>query len=602
MVDSFGDELKRLCDSGDDLLGYLSTVLKDEVANKQKSLKTLLEDEIASIHSHFIKDYRENVLGVIEERLRQVELLEEMVTESIDKITVNRDRIDDIIRRSTESKKGVEESEDRIRIVSGFRDLFLIDESVTENVLASGNLDTTLLDYMDLIEKKRSNCRKLLELVPNARLAIESLNHSVEVLELMYEKIFIAVKNGSGSLNSKSLNRALLFVQERPHLLDQAVGSVARHRGDSLGLKFISLLRDGLESTAFDTVRFVSDMLSWLLEQLLEEHSFLDSVLTGIRSKDSQLPLAIDNAFSGVVEMISMRFDTSIEQTYSVIDLFKLCRVLDFYSLKIQAQISRFPDSLILHDMQSFRQKSWSKFHHQWDTRVHLARTQENFFLQQNHIQALQPVPFVTETAYLLDSLLDIYTDSSESTDDEIFSLLSSGIDPLIQLCIHLRNSMSAIDGCVFFLNCLSSIQSPLRKYRVAENTVTNLNTLIDSEMEVLITQVTEFILKRVGLFDKLETIRRIGNGDVLNEPEFHPIGISSSLKGFYSTLFTQGIVASSSQVDLLITRELRSRARQEVSRNIADAYETIYKIVSSDRFGGIASHTPDQVRALLDV
>jgi hypothetical protein len=120
--------------------------------------------------------------------------------------------------------------------------------------------------------------------------------------------------------------------------------------------------------------------------------------------------------------------------------------------------------------------------------------------------------------------------------------------------------------------------------------------------MEVLITQVTEFILKRVGLFDKLETIRRIGNGDVLNEPEFHPIGISSSLKGFYSTLFTQGIVASSSQVDLLITRELRSRARQEVSRNIADAYETIYKIVSSERFGGIASHTPDQVRALLDV
>ena len=611
-VDSITRSSELIRGLEDGLLDYMSLILKDDFVNKQKNVKLTLEDELVTIHSKAIQSFRTNVLDLIDLRVRHIETLEELVTEAIDKITVNRERIEDVIRRSSDSKAEVDQLESRMKTVAAFRDLFIIDNSVTDNVLASGNLDTTLLDYLELIEKKRNNCRRLLELVPNAQLAIESLNQSVEILELIYEKLFLSIKN-TASTNPKSLNRALFFLQDRPHLLDQAIACIARNRGDLLGLRFVTLLRNGLESTSFDTVRFVSDMLSWLLEQFIEEQSFMDSLVRDLRSGSSLIIAALDTTLVGVFEMISMRFDSSVEQTFSVIDLFRLSRLMDFYTTKITSRFGSDSESSFMEDFAALRHKCWSKFHYQWETRVQVARTEENFFLHQNHIQALQPVPFVTETAYLLDSLLDIYTDglSGEDSgmDDEIFSLLSSGIDPLVQLCLHITNGggMSRIDGCVFFLNCLSSIQSPLKKYPVAADTVKNLDTLIDSEMEILVSEVTQFILKRVGLSDKLETIHRIestggGKEQILNEPEFHPIGLSSSLKGFYSTLFTQGIAASSGQVDLLITRELRSRARENVSKNIADAYEKIYKVISGDTLRGIATHTPEQVRTLLDV
>ena len=610
-IDCINDGLSLLSRDDNELLSFLSTILKDDYKNKTMNIKQTLEDEMVSLHGRFIQGYRTNVIDAIDLRLKHIETLEDIVTEAIDKITVNRERIENVIRRSSETKASLDHHENRTRSAAAFRDLFVIDTSATDNVLVSGtNLESSLLDYADLIEKKRSNCRKLLDLVPNAQLAIESLNQSVKILELLYEKIFLAIKSGgSPSPSPASLNRALLYLQERPHMFEQAVTSISRVRGDNLGQKFLTLLRNGLESTAFDTVRFVSDMMSWLLEQLIYEQSFFESIFHNVRSSDSLIPTSIDSSFTGVLEMISIRFDSSLEQTYSVIDLFKLSRVMDFYSQKFHSSVGES----CLADIPILRKKCWTRFNHQWETRVQEARSDDSSSSAQ-HISALQPIPFVTETAFLLDSLLDIYTDGCDSDveaatmDDEIFSLLSSSIDPLVQLCLHVSTtSMSRIDGCVYFLNCLSSIQAPLKKYTVAEHTMKNLDTLIDSQMEVLVTEITQLILKRVGLLDKLHVIDRVeqiggGREKVLAEPEFHPIGLASSLKGFYSTLFTQGISASSGQIDLLLTRDLRLRARQTVSKNIADAYEKIFQYVNGESLRGVASHTPDQVRALLDV
>jgi hypothetical protein len=218
-----------------------------------------------------------------------------------------------------------------------------------------------------------------------------------------------------------------------------------------------------------------------------------------------------------------------------------------------------------------------------WKSRIQQAQTD------------LQPFVFVTETAYLLDTLLEICQDTDidgsrnqPRTDSQLESLLSSDIDPLIQLCFQVSCSQP-LQSSVFMLNCMSTIVAPLKKYNVAGATVSRIEGLIEQELKKLVDETSRQFFHRVGLLDKFEILDSGG--------EFHPMSLSTSFKSFYATLFTATV--GSGHVDSLVTSDLRERTRTSVAENIANLYERIY-IATKDL--GIATHTPDQVRALLDL
>jgi len=557
------------------LIDYLSVVVDDNSVNARKNIKATLEEELLQTHSRFINDYNEHVLKIIDAKLADLAVLDEIITDSIDKITINRERIGEVIDKSIKSKSEMDQQEHQISILDKFEELFLIDSSHFQD----NRLDITLLDFMDKIEKKRANCKRLLEIAPNSNLAIESLHHSVSILEQMYEKIFLSLTGNEEPLPPVSvLSRCLGFLSERPHMQEKVLNHIVKVRADDLGEEFVSLLNNGLEANAFDSVRFVSDMLSWLMEHVAIETGFFTDLL----GSPQPTPIIVDKTLSGVLEMIAVRFDSAITQTYSVVDLFKLGKILDYYVTKIpQIQI-----------MQS---QAWSQFQSQWQSRTLVDDL--------SSIKSLQPLPIVTETAFLLDTLLDIHSESSScDTFDSphLMTLLSTGIDPVIRMCRR-RTDIGKIDSSIFFLNCVSTIQMTLRKYPVARESVEQLSELITNELAILVDEMSRSILKRVGLLDKLDLLSQVTTGgiDVLNRPEFHPISLSSAFKSFYATLFTQGISGGASHVDLLVTRELREEARNSVARKISDSYEKIYNVTNEL---GIAVHSPAQVRALLDI
>jgi hypothetical protein len=109
-----------------------------------------------------------------------------------------------------------------------------------------------------------------------------------------------------------------------------------------------------------------------------------------------------------------------------------------------------------------------------------------------------------------------------------------------------------------------------------------------------------EIVLRNTGLGTKLEALRATLS---LGKPietvaDLHPIAISSAIKSFYSLLFTQGIGVLS-HVDSLIAKELRAEARRDIGERLASTYEEIYRSINHL---GVATHTPEQIRTLLDL
>jgi hypothetical protein len=579
---------------------YLSGMINDNSVFTRKNLKSILESELVSIHGKFLGEYQSKVCENVGSSLSDVDRLEFMLTDAIDRLSINRERIESAIDKSVSIKNETEKIERKLVLLSRFSELFVTEKNSVET-------DTydfeSLVRRLDEIGRTRANCQELLKIIPNSSIAIESLNHSVEALDYVYERVYFAITKAHASITKEHLSRALFHLQDRPHHFHQCMMSLCKTHCDVLGGQFIQVLtkeQGGLEFNSFDSLKFLSGMLSWLLESARSEHEWLSCILDGIRestwNESSSKGVYLDTCVSGVIELIEARFSNIIKSTFGPIDLFKLSKIISFY----QSKMRPIAGSQTIEDLGSLKEIAWQSFMRQWEQRV---QSERNSIMFQPSNHGLSPLPIISETVFMLDNILPVYSDAeSDLNDDEIFSILSPSIDPLVQICAQTASQwgLSKTESATFILNCISTLQSPLKRFEFTKDYVSHLATLIEDQMEVLVSSTTEAILKKVGLLDKLIALRsaKASGADMTTIGDAHAISMTASFKAFYALLFSQGMSAAT-HTDMLVTRDLRTEARQGIGKSISAAYRELYEAVEDM---GIATHSPDQVQALLDI
>ena len=580
-------------------ISYFSDILKDHMQNPVVNVKSILESTLLDVHGRFVVEYEQNVSGYVTQKSNSLDHIDQRLSDIIDKLSSNRERIGLALDRSGDISDEVAHLERKLKLIGRFHDLFNMEE------LYATEPDSTdinkVLDAFCKIEQKRRNCQLLLKTVPNAVLAIESLNKSVKILDGLYENLYFCLVREGDGVEPTIVAKSASFLQERPHLLHDSFLSISRGRCDSLSSRFLRVLtrdEDGLELNSFDAVKYVSDMMSWLMEAIVAEKDLLDAYTISVRETTWSVPPVLprvdylDVVLSGVIEMIDSRFTNAVKSSFSVLELFKLSKVVAFYNSKVKYACGAATQNAL----KGMHHLAWSSFQFQWERRI---LSQRSAVLHQPG----GPPQIINETAFLLDNILEIESESAgldeSENQEEVFAVLSTGIDPLIQLCFQTTGTKT--ETAVFLINCLSVLQGPLKKHSsFTSMTLRNISALIEDQLKVLVDETKQTVLATTGLGPKLHAIRdATAHGEAIeSNPDLHPIALSSCIKSFYSLLFTQGISAIS-HVDSLMSRELRAEARLTIGSAIADTYKELYEAVS---YLGVASHTPDQVRALLDV
>uniref|UniRef100_A0A0G4HA30 Conserved oligomeric Golgi complex subunit 6 n=1 Tax=Chromera velia CCMP2878 TaxID=1169474 RepID=A0A0G4HA30_9ALVE len=197
---------------------------------------------------------------------------------------------------------------------------------------------------------------------------------------------------------------------------------------------------------------------------------------------------------------------------------------------------------------------------------------------------------------------------TEEEEEEEIFGrTLDAAILPLLNFCRSAARSLQASDAPVFLINSLAFMQTPLQKHAFTAERVQLLASLIEEQMNVLVSVQTAATLERLEFSERLRDIRAereraMQTGQQPNFgalPSLDPQRLREVFKSFYTALFTLGALGLP-QVDKVASRNLRSQARQGVARAIADAYAEIYEAVAHIQ-PQLATHSPEQVRTLLD-
>ena len=271
----------------------------------------------------------------------------------------------------------------------------------------------------------------------------------------------------------------------------------------------------------------------------------------------------------------SLSYGSSASST-AIVTVYKVAQVFSFYAKTIQELGLRNEAQLVVTCV-DLHVRTYQDFLDLWEAQAQKLRQG----VSSVYVAALSAPSFVVEAANTLQEVLSIYEMApvpAGEREADFLPVLSAAFDPLLNHCQQVASMMESTDGQVFLMNCVSAMQSPLRKHDFTQQRQEMYTAFLEDQLKRLIEGQAKAVLSKVGLAERLKALREKPPDLPLSGiPELHPVSLAATLRSFYNSLFTLGGALSLPLLERLEDPLLRQQARAGVSKIIASSYEELY-------------------------
>jgi len=620
-----------------DALKCLSGFFSENTLHTRRQLRTTIETQNLLLHEEFV-----NSFGDLE---RQIEGLDALVNSldnacqrAGDELRRSKSETQTILEKATALKRESTVIDEKQQVLVKFLEKFRLSEADTQ-LMKSGDqpIDDNFFAAFAKLEEVRANARQMLNTCGQQTSGVDILHETSEVLEASYERMFVWVQhqckgtNASITATSKSsssepdsssasvLKRTLRVLAERPVYFNHCVRDISRARRAALVQRFFQALSQGdassgarpIELQACDPVRYIGDMLAWIHENTASEREAI-AALMGRASGGEVEPAAsqadkefavvsfediLDFTLEGLVSPFSNRTQQVLDAQTSIVILYKVSQVFSYFAKKLE-EVQQSKEACLVSLCRDLQVKTHQLFLDMWEAQA--AKLRQG--VVGVYVSDLAAPPFVVEAVNILSEVLSIYESALVPADEreaDFLPILSAAFDPLLNHCQQVASQMDHMDGQVFLVNCVASMQAPLRKRDFTAQRVAMYASLLDEQVSRLVEGQAAAVLSKLGLAERLKALReKPADAPLSAVPELHPVSLAATLRSFYNSLFTLGGALALPLLERIANRSLRSEARSGVSRLISTAYEELYDGIKEL---GVATHTPEQVRTLLE-
>jgi len=615
--------------SSRDALKCLSSFFDENTVHTRRNLRSTIEGQNLLLHKEFVASFGE-LEGNIESLERLVGALEGACERAGAQLRASKSETQAILEKASSLRHESKIIEEKQEVLGKFLARFRLSEADTQLVRSGDQpVDDQFFEAFARLEEVRANARQMLNACGQQTSGVDILHETSEVLEASYERLFVWVQQqcrGPGARGSAAeldapsgglLRRALGLLQERPVYFNHCARDVARARRQALQQRFFAALSEGdasarpIELQACDPVRYVGDVLAWVHESAAQEREALRALLGSDRRPErggepgrepEQAALVglretLDFALEGLVAPISGRVKQVLDAQASIVVVYKVAQVFSFFAKTLEDVLGT-RESCLVTLCRDLHARTYAGFLDMWEAQAQKLRQG----VIGVYVSELAAPPFVVEAVNTLSEVLSIYEMAlvpASEREADFLPILSAAFDPLLNHCQQVAAMMDASDGQVFLINCAAAMQAPLRKHDFTAQRVAMYAALLDEQVQALVEQQAQQVLQKLGLAERLQALRGRPAGVPLGAvPELHPVSLAATLRSFYNSLFTLGGALALPLLERITSRSLRSEARSGVARLISAAYEELYRGVEEL---GVATHTPEQVRTLLE-
>ncbi|XP_010499721.1 PREDICTED: conserved oligomeric Golgi complex subunit 6 isoform X3 [Camelina sativa] len=649
-------------------LNALSSFYDENSAHARRNLRSTIEKRALLINSEFLSaaDSTQIALDRVEE---EVNALADCCDKIAAALSSSAATTSDIISTTERLKQELEVTTQRQEIVNCFlRDYQLSNEEI--KALREDELNENFFQALSHVQEIHSNCKLLLRTHhQRAGLELMDMMavYQEGAYERLCRWVQAECRKLGDTDNpevSELLRTAVRCLKERPVLFKYCAEEVGNLRHNALFRRFISALTRGgpggmprpIEVHAHDPLRYVGDMLGWLHQALASErelvHALFDidaadhkstakntSENDALKAAESNFTFVLDRIFEGVCRPFKVRVEQVLQSQPSLIISYKLTNTLEFYSYTISDLLGR--DTALCNTIGMVKDAAQKTF-------FDILKTRGEKLLRYPPPVAidLSPPPAVREGVSLTLEIIENYNSMMVSASGEkpaFDPVLSALLDPIIKMCEqaaeahkskksgHLRrrsrtstdsSQLTSVDALlssspsppqnnetpskIFLINCLCAIQQPLLRHDVASQYVTNIGSMIENHINLLVRNEVDTLLQKCGLSDKMQIFRSSTSELPLSErQDTSPAMLSECLKAFFGLVL--GSEGSLPEFEQIQVPKLRSEACVRVAKTLAEAYEVIYQAVTDQQNGypdpkSLARHPPDQIRTILGI
>ncbi|XP_010460999.1 PREDICTED: conserved oligomeric Golgi complex subunit 6-like [Camelina sativa] len=649
-------------------LNALSSFYDENSAHARRNLRSTIEKRALLINSEFLSaaDSTQIALDRVEE---EVNALADCCDKIAAALSSSAATTSDIISTTERLKQELEVTTQRQEIVNCFlRDYQLSNEEI--KALREDELNENFFQALSHVQEIHSNCKLLLRTNhQRAGLELMDMMavYQEGAYERLCRWVQAECRKLGDTDNpevSELLRTAVRCLKERPVLFKYCAEEVGNLRHNALFRRFISALTRGgpggmprpIEVHAHDPLRYVGDMLGWLHQALASErelvHALFDidaadhkstakntSENDALKAAESNFTFVLDRIFEGVCRPFKVRVEQVLQSQPSLIISYKLTNTMEFYSYTISDLLGR--DTALCNTIGMVKDAAQKTF-------FDILKTRGEKLLRYPPPVAvdLSPPPAVREGVSLTLEIIENYNSMMVSASGEkpaFDPVLSALLDPIIKMCEqaaeahkskksgHLpRRSRTSTDSSqltsvdallssspsppqnnetpskIFLINCLCAIQQPLLRHDVASQYVTNIGSMIENHINLLVQNEVDTLLQKCGLSDKMQIFRSSTSELPLSErQDTSPAMLSECLKAFFGLVL--GSEGSLPEFEQIQVPKLRSEACVRVAKTLAEAYEVIYQAVTDQQNGypdpkSLARHPPDQIRTILGI
>ncbi|KAJ1547809.1 Golgi transport complex subunit 6, partial [Cladochytrium tenue] len=582
------------------LSGFYGGDAASNTASSRRGLRGDIEARASACNRRFL-DAFSDVMGKLSELEGEIGAIQDYCTEMDFKLKKANDETASLVKQTQALKNSSGRSKALKAIVEVFLDRFTpSDAEVQLLVSATAPVDNNFFRALKHLQDIQEDCKALL-ITEHQRTGLDILELVTSCQEQAFDKLFRWVQ-----LELRSMNKDLPEVTLAMRLAMRA-------------LKLRPSMFQPIEMHAHDPLRYVGDMLAWLHQAAVSEREFLESLFSpNDKTEEAGLKLGPNHA-EDLDQFIYNILDKNLERT---------CRPL---KVRVEDVLNSQLDIILSYKIANMIEFYWSTISHVAGKSSQLAQalgelTENGFKVFGDALQAqsssletviktpnadLIPPAVVRQAVDQLKELMSSYDASLikyAEKEADFSRILSAVLDPLVKFCGTGTEQLTRLENTIYVINCLHHIQMALHLYTFTASWIKDIETKIESQMQILEEELYLTMLDQSGLAPLIMGMDKTTDKTLPLSlvPELDERNIGETVSKMNVFLCTAGFDAAARVSRLTSSRRLRECLEGAVRRFLG-SYQRLYDAVMDpkNRYefpASLMSRTVEEIETLLEM
>ncbi|XP_054707381.1 conserved oligomeric Golgi complex subunit 6-like [Uloborus diversus] len=601
-----------------DALRDLSTFFTENTIKNRRNLRSEIEKRSLKVNEEFLDSFRD-MKEALDSLYEDVAAMNECCCDMMNRLKSTKAQTHDLINETTKLQAESQKIQMKQEVTQAFLDTFHLkaDEIKVLRGTRDGGLDENFFSALAKVKKIHNNCKALLRSSQQTA-GIEIMESMALQQEAAYERLYRWTQSECRLLNvevpeiSNLLSQSMESLQDRPVLFKYSLDEYSNARRAAVVRSFIDALTRGgsggtprpIEMHSHDPLRYVGDMLAWLHQTTASEKEILQALLKKcfIKDLESEIQVSLAHITEGLCRPLKVRVEQVLMCEQGAVILFKLGSILKFYLHTIRQVINT--EAALLNTLEEMHILSQKMFYNSLTCHC-------NKILEKIEIPPadLGPPEALKQTLSLLREVLSCQDACLVSIDDrqrDVPQILSTIVDPLLQMCHVSASKLASADMATYLANCIYMIHSTLMLFEYTDQQLEMLQAQIDAHLDTLVSEQASTIVGQLGLGALYTSLQDFQpkQGPLSSLPGCDALAIQTAVKKL-DTFLTAPDSLTIPQSILLMSASLRQTLRKRSMELLCNAYSQIYEAVHlpSNSYMDpllLLPRTPEQVKTLL--